>query len=249
MSVVSWWRRRFVNREAGFTLVEMMVAIFVLAFLMAGVTETMIMTQKTMGKAGSQLNDADQARTGIDALVKNLRTAVLPTQFQDAAGAAAAFILGSNDTSVQFYADLNVTSAQGPSRVTYAVCQSGTTNCAGPSDGTASLVETLQPPDQPIPANLNYTWCTPGPGCTSQQRRIIARGLAWPATKIFTYYDSSGNAIPPPLSTIAVAANVRTVDVTITIKSVSGFNKVPTTYVERVGLPNVDVVPTASPSP
>jgi hypothetical protein len=43
-------------------------------------------------------------------------------------------------------------------------------------------------------------------------------------------------------------ANVRTVDISFTVKTASGFNQLPTTYLQRVSLPNVDVLPSASPS-
>jgi len=75
----------------------------------------------------------------------------------------------------------------------------------------------------------------------------LAFGLQWPSPTVFTYYDTSNVAIATPLTAVSMA-NVRTVDISFTVKTASGFNQLPTTYLQRVSLPNVDVLPSASPS-
>lgn len=213
------------------------MAIVVLGLIMSALTSLMIVTQRTSGRNGSYLADTDQGRNAISAVAKNLRTAVLPSQLLNFSLGNAAFIQGT-DTSVQFYADLNNPQVQGPSKVSYSVVSAG--------DGTGNLMETIQPPDQPV-VNHDYTWCTPGPGCTSARTRVLARGLLWPSPKVFIYYDTLNGTIATPLNA-ATMANVRTVDISFTIKTPSGFGQLPTNYLQRVSLPNVDVLPSASPS-
>ncbi len=230
-------RMRRTGGDAGFTLTEMLVGIVMLGLIMTALTSLMIVTQRVSGKNGSYLADTDQGRNAIEGVSKTLRTAVLPSQLLDYSLGDAAFIQGT-DTSMQFYADLNLPQVYGPSKVSYSIVAA--------SDGTGNLIETIQPPDQPVNAH-NYSWCTPGPGCTSARTRTLAMGLKWPSPTVFTYYDTTGTAIATPL-TAGGMANVRTVDIAFTVKTTSGFNQLPTTYLQRVSLPNVDVLPSASPT-
>lgn len=215
----------------------MMVSIVMLSLIMAALTTTVIITQRFSARNGSYLADADQNRNAIEGVTKTLRTAVLPKQLLDYNAGDAAFIQGT-DTSVQFYADLNIPTALGPSKVSYSVQQA--------PDGTGDLIETVQPPDTATVQSHNYTWTV----AANARTRTLARGLIWPTPVIFTYYDNLGVALPTSGGLSAQSMqNVRTIDVVLTVKTLSGISRLPTTYVQRVGLPNVDVLPSSSPTP
>ena len=232
MKMLRRWRELRTRRDAGFSLVEMLVAIVMLGLIMTALTSLIVITDKTAGRNGSYLADVDQGRNAIEEVSKTLRTAVIPTQLQDLALGDAAFIQGG-DTSVQFYADLNSGQYGGPSKVTYSVV-------AG-TGGTANLLETSEPPDQPVTAhNYLYTHTTTG------INRTLARGLSWPSPVVFTYYDTTGTALTTPL-TASQLVNVRTIDISVTVATSSGFSRLPTTYLQRVTLPNVDVLPNTGP--
>jgi hypothetical protein len=229
-------RRLASPRDEGLSLTEMMVSIVMLSLIMVALTSTVIITQRFSARNGSYLADADQNRNAIEGVSKTLRTAVLPKQLLDYSAGDAAFIQGT-DTSVQFYADLDIPTAMGPSKVSYLVQQA--------PDGTGDLIETVQPPDAGA-LNHNYTWNV----AANARTRTLARGLIWPTPVIFTYYDNTGIALPTSGGLSAQSMqNVRTIDVVLTVKTLSGIKRLPTTYVQRVGLPNVDVLPSSSPTP
>ena len=179
-----WPRTR--HSDGGYTLVELVVVIFVLGIVLAGVQTTLIMTQKTVSQNAQRLDQNAQAKTAMDSMSRILRTAVLPSQLNatGTTGTAAAFIQGTA-TSVQFYADLNNdANTIGPSRVTYVI-----------SSGV--LTETIQAPNAHAVGDYNYQYCTPGPGCNTVVSRVLARNVQT-ANPLFTYYAKNGTQVHRP---------------------------------------------------
>ena len=164
--------------EGGYTLVELVMVIFVLGIVLAGVQTTLIFTQRTVGQNSMRLDQSAQSKTAMDSMSRILRTAVLPSQLNATCttGSAAAFIQGTA-TSVQFYANLNNdANTVGPSRVTYNV-----------TNGV--LTETIQPPDSHAVGDYNYQYCNPVlPTCTTDVTRVLARNVQT-TNPLFTYYD------------------------------------------------------------
>jgi prepilin-type N-terminal cleavage/methylation domain-containing protein len=230
--------RRGRHGDGGYTLVELVVVIFVLGLVLAGVQTTLIMTQKTVAQNGQRLDQNAQAKTAMDSMSRILRTAVLPSQLNatGTTGSAAAFIQGTA-TSVQFYANLNNdANTVGPSRVTYTV-----------TSGT--LTETIQAPNAHAVGDYNYQYCTPGAaGCNTVVTRVLARNVQT-GNAIFTYYAKNGTQFTDPTLTAAELASVDSIDLLISVKSTPNQSIHGSTLTMRVTLPNADSVaqPTSSP--
>jgi type II secretory pathway pseudopilin PulG len=229
-------------RDAGFTIVEMVVAIGLFVMLISVVGATAVLALRTTDGIGARLDNANQSQQGIAAVSKVLRTAVLPAQLDDqtCTGCTNTAIIQATTTRVTFYANLDNT-GQGPSLVTLQVVQ----DPAHP--GAAMLQELSQPPI--ALADDHYTFCTAGqPGCTVATR-VLARGLSWPATAVFAYYDFGGAAIAGPSLGSADLPRVSSLDVVITSQvrpSPAAFPA--STLVQRVRLPNADINVLVQPS-
>jgi prepilin-type N-terminal cleavage/methylation domain-containing protein len=224
------------DRQGGYTLVEMVVVIFVLGLVLAGVQTTLIITQRTVGQNSERIDQSSQAKTAIDSMSRNLRTAVLPSQLNatGTTGTAASFIQGTA-TSVQFYADLNNdANTIGPSRVSYVV--------AG-----GVLTETIQAPNAHAVGDYNYQYCTPGVGCPVSTR-VLARNVQ-STNPVFTYYAKNGSKFVDATLTAAELSAVDSMDLIISVLSSPNQTIRGTTLTTRVTLPNADSVaqPTSSP--
>lgn len=224
------------RRDDGFTLTEMIVVMFVLGIVLAGVQTTLITTQRTVGENVVRVDQTQQGRLAMESMTKNLRTAVLPSQLSGTCSGCnlAAFIQGTA-TAVYFYANINNdANVIGPSRVSYVVNSSG------------DLVETVQAPNAHAPGDYNYQYCTPGPGCPVNTR-VLARGVR--TTKpIFTYYDYGGTQLGSGTLSASDLALVDSIDVVLSVKT--STSRVPaTTFTQRVTLPNADAIAQPSPSP
>jgi prepilin-type N-terminal cleavage/methylation domain-containing protein len=241
--VTGWIRQRLTqrgeDRQAGFTLAETVVTMFVLGIVLAGVQTALIMTQRVVGNQSIRVDQTQQSGTAIAAMSKTLRTAVLPSQLGGTCGTCnlAAFIQGTPN-SVQFYANINNDgNTVGPSRVTYSVNSSN------------QLVETIQAPNAHAATDFNYQYCTPGPGCVVPTR-VIAQHVV-PGTQLFTYYDKSGNDMTAGNLSATELNQVDSIDLLVKVQDTTSSTVPPTTFVARITLPNAQAITdsTASPSP
>lgn len=214
--------------DAGFTVVEMVVVIFILGIVLAMVQGALIMAQRNTSAAKTRLDQVGSGKVAIEAMSRSLRTAVRPSQLSATCSSCdtlAAFMSGDS-RSVNFYANIdNPNNIIGPSKVSYSVTSSG------------DLVETIQPPNAHAAGDYNYQYCTPGASGCTVYKRVLARKIPSTAT-LFTYYDASGAAITTlPLTTAALSA-VDQVDIFVTIQETSTASS--TTFTQRVALPNAD---------
>lgn len=236
-----WIQRRLRGNETdrGFTLVEILVAVFILGVVMAAVQGTLIMAQRTTTANITRADQSQQGRLSMEAISRNLRTAVLPSQLNGTCtGCDLAAFLKAEPSKVQFYANVNNDSNSiGPSRVTYERKTNG------------ELWETIQPPNAHAPTDYNYQYCTPGSGgCVVNTRRLATGVLA--TTDLFTYYNKDGVKLGTgaPLSATELAS-VDSVDVYVSVQTSTLNGVPPTSYTTRVSLPNADAVPQPSSSP
>lgn len=225
------------DKDEGFTLVEILVAIFILGIVLAAVQGTLIMTQRTVGMDFVRVDQTQMGRLSMDAITRNLRTAVLPSQLNGTCtGCDLAAFLKAEPYRVQFYANINNDSnIVGPSRVTYEVT-------------AGKLKETLQPPNAHAATDYNYQYCTPGTGGCVVKIRTLATGVQ-STSPIFTYYSKDGTTLGTggTLSSADLAA-VDSVDVLISVKKSTSSTVPATSFTSRVTLPNADSVPQPSTS-
>ncbi len=231
-------RNRAASGDGGFTLTEVIITIFILGVVLAGVQTALIMTQRTVSDQSNRVDQTQQGRQAIESVTKNLRTAVLPSQLNATCTGCsnlAAFIQGT-PTSVQFYANINNdNNVIGPSRVSYAV------NAAN------ELVETVQAPNAHAANDYNYQYCTPGPGCVVKSR-VLARNMV-PGQTVFTYYDNTGTSLGTATLNATALSLVDSVDVVVSTRVGNGTRVPATTFASRVTLPNADAIAQTTPSP
>jgi prepilin-type N-terminal cleavage/methylation domain-containing protein len=211
-------------RDDGYSLIEVLVAMVISSVVLGLVTASMIGMLRNGASASSRLANLDQIRIGVDALSKNLRTAVRPEQLNPSCVASCSAAFESIDNSkVVFYANVGdkVGTAPAPTRITYAIA-------ADPADTTgttAAVTETRQKVASTWTTG-DYTWaggtgsapCPAGgaavAGCVT---RVFSRGITWPLPAsngpLFTYYDGTHAAVAtsptPAASVLARIASIR----------------------------------------
>jgi type II secretory pathway pseudopilin PulG len=238
-------RRLVRGRDAGTSLVEMMVATSILTLVLALAVETLLLGQRQSGGSAIRLDNTAQSRVAMEALSKAIRTTVLPAQLQDTTctNCLSTAVISGDATSMTFYGNLNNTGI-GPSRISYQVLQD-TTN---PKLGV--LVEKVWRPIS-LPNN-QYTFCDPALVSCKAQTRFIGKGLLWPSPQIFTYYDNGGNTLAALPLAATDLARVDNIDIALKVQVSKAYKTPPTTLYARVALPNADInvpPPTTTPTP
>ena len=234
-----WRRMRHPGTETdrGMTLVELMVTITLTSSVVAMVAGGLVAATKLMGSNSLRLHEVGENQVAIEAMTKTMRTAVEP-RLLGAASDAAAFIQGDAQR-VAFYAALSSLveptsggmTSYGPVRVTYSLTG-------------GELVETYQLPDEHLPSDHDYTYCTAGSTGCEIRSRVLAENLV--DAPVFTFYGESGNTLAVPLSTTNLEA-VDSIDIVVTSQTSVGSES--STVVSRVSLVNSGTNPTASPTP
>jgi Tfp pilus assembly protein PilV len=205
--------------DAGTTLMEMIVVLFLLGLMGSMLTLFTTSTLRSTRESDSQQQDLLQARNALDAMTRNIRSAV-----SVATSPVTPAFSQASSTSVTFYADNGTvtgnTSNNGPTLMHYYV------------DNTAhTLVE------ESTPATLNtgsattpYVW-----NSANKTSRILARNVLNPQPTrpditasqpnggpIFNYSDKSGTPIATDssgnVSTLGLGT-IQQVEVWISIRS------------------------------
>lgn len=224
--------------DRGVTLVELMVTMVVTALVAALTAALVIGVQQTNRENVTRQDQVDEARVAVRSMSKTLRAAVTPSQLAtnclEGAGCASGAFTQASGTGVQFYSNLdNPGNRVGPSRVTYSL------TTTGPRSG--ELVETIQVPDSAAPGSLGYTYCTGGAGCAAKiSTRVLARGVQSSAP-VLRYFDTAGSAIPLGAGTSLTAEQLRSVlsvELTVSVQAPGSSAAEPTTYIQRILLPN-----------
>jgi hypothetical protein len=228
-------------RDAGTSVVEVMVAAVLLIVVVSMVTSLGILGLKISTGLEVRLDNSVQGDLGMAASSKVLRTAVLPDQLEEQVceGCAETAIVQATSTRVTFYANLDNT-GQGPSLITLEVLQDPDV------PGTAILRQSTLPP-RPL-GDGRYTFCNPATDATCVVNvRPIARGLVWPSTAVFTYFDFDGLPITGTVVAADALPRISSIDVSLTARTRAGDYPTATT-IQRVRLPNADINVLVEPS-
>lgn len=235
--------------ERGTSLVELIVVMFVLTIVLAATATLSIGFTRTNAENASRQTQLDDARAAVERMSQTLRTAVKPSQlitacFSDCA-AVDAFMQGK-DGSVSFYANIdNPGNAVGPSRVAYAVDASGvlTESVQTPDDADPSTPAVVDPgPNGYVYCNATDPLASPQCKAHLQTRRLAAGVQA--GDPIFTYYDTAGNTLSPGPTGLTSddLGKVLSIQVVLTLQSTNVTKSAPTTYIQRITLPNAQAV-------
>ena len=243
-------------RDGGFSLVELMVTIFIMGIVVAATVSLTIGFQRTNASNTSRQEQIDTARSAVEAISKSVRTAVKPAQLTSSCAGFCvvdAFFQGT-DFSVQFYANLNNSRNRiGPSRVTYTLVKTGPT--------AGQIIETIQRPDPdpdgpgptewPGPSGYVYCNATSGSATADCKARFATRPVAFGAiaatgAPVFKYYDANGFRVSPLVSggslNVPQLGSVLSIEIIVTVRSKNAVQAATTTYVQRVTLPNAQAV-------
>jgi len=238
-------RRATARRDAGMTLTELMVVMLIMGIVVAATATLTIGMSRTTGQNVARQDQIDVARAAVERISKTTRTAVKPSQLLSSCSVSCAevdaFLQGKN-LSVKFYANLdNPGNSVGPSQVTYTIATSGA--------DAGVLIEKVQRPDSNIPTSSGYAYCNAEvAGATSACRsrltvRRVAPGVST-AKPVFAYFAGNGDPLIPVASGLSAAdlEKVLAIEVTLTVRSASPTAPRPTTYIQRITLPNAQAV-------
>lgn len=219
------------------SLAELLVAMAIFTILATGLGTTAVLVIRTTSALENRLDNATQSQVSVDAVSKVLRTAVLPEQATELTCPTCAdtALRQATRTRVQFYANLN-TVGSAPLLVTLELERDPhATQTAG------QLVQRIQ---RPIinTATQSYSYCDPASPTCPVQRRVLSRGLSWPAVDTFFYYGSNGALIARATLGNDDLPLVSSVEIAMKVQTVQGNTRYqPVTVVKRVRLPNAEI--------
>lgn len=231
--------------DAGTTITELVVVMFVLSIIIAATVTLTIGMQRTTVQTMARQDQVDVARTAVERMAKTVRTAVKPSQLTSTCtGCTADAFIKAQPYSVQFYANLdNSGNSVGPSRISYTIATTG------PDAGV--LIEKVQRPDHNVAGSNGYEYCDPeAPGATTDCKgRLSTTRLATGvqtggATPTFVYFDQAGTQLIPGSLGLDASQMSRmlSVELTLTVQKQVSNRALPTTYIQRVLLPNTQAV-------
>jgi prepilin-type N-terminal cleavage/methylation domain-containing protein len=227
------FRIRRLGADAGMSLTELLVTMFITSILIAGTATLVVGVSRTNGANIDRTDQVDTARVGVERMVQALRTSVMQSQLGCSGCTADAFIQGA-DYGAQFYANINNAGGTvGPSKVTYRIVTTGT--------GTGDLRQTIQRPDSATPSptlGFQYT------NTANIVDTVIARGVRTDTgAPMFAYFDGASARLVPTSGALTAAQlkNVLAIEVQLTVQTPSQRAR-PTTYVQRLLLPNAEAV-------
>lgn len=224
--------------EAGISLIEWIVAMFVFGIVIALISGLYVGTTRAMDNAQNTNQNTRSASNAMNEAARMLRAAtdnpVQATGFGTPPPNDPAFVYARNE-SVLFYAFVNLTgTAQQPIQVRLRVDAS-----------TRRLVEDIWPA-----TNIgNGYWSFPAETTAPQRTRILADAVAprvGTASWTFTYLDTTNTPVGTSAGATGGVANVKAtlatiaaVQVTLTVLTRTGVNDHAVTLQNTVGLPNL----------
>ncbi len=215
--------------QAGVSLPEVLVVVFLLTIVMATFYNSFESAQKTSNRIDARLEHLGEAQALLRSVTKDVRTAT-----NIATGSTAFILAGPREMQFYAYLDQGYTTASGsalpvPERVRLWVDSS--------TPSKPVLKEETKEADTPITTPPTYA------GAQPTKLRLLGtyifnQGTAEP---LFRYLDYQGNEILPAGSDLSAAdkLRVRSVVIELHVKRVTSGNVKATTVRAKVRLPNV----------
>ncbi|WP_024288217.1 PilW family protein [Cellulomonas sp. KRMCY2] len=233
------------RRDTGMSLTELVVTMMIMSFVVAGTVSLTVGFHRTTAQNMSRQEQIDTARAAVESMSRTVRAAVKPAQLIGTCPGCEDAFLEGRTTSVRFYSNVNNSGNDvGPSRVTYVLSTSGAT--------AGQLIETIQIPESPVPDSSGYDYCdatlaSADADCIGRARtRPIAFGVqADDLNPIFRYYDAAGVPLIPVSGaslTTDELARVLSIELVVTVQADNATQAAPTTYIQRIMLPNAKAV-------
>jgi len=246
--MIRWFRDRGASGERGTTLVELMVTMAIFTVVIVAITQLSINFQRASAMTANRQEQVDIGRTSVETMTSVLRTSVMPSQLSNSCSITVctqdAFV-AAQPYSVQFYANYrNPGNTIGPSRVTYTV---------SPAEaGGATITQKIQRPDSPAPGASGYLYCAAeaigaSAPCKARLTTVVLAHdiVTTTGTPTFTYYDNYGVQLVVGTSgslTTDQLKRIAAIELTVTSHVTQGVQAQPTTYIQRVTLPNAQAV-------
>jgi CRISPR/Cas system-associated exonuclease Cas4 (RecB family) len=216
--------RRRLRDERGLTATELSVTMLVLALVVLFVTQSLISVQNTVAGESHRLENLGEARTLMNVMSKDIRTATVLSADSSPFEVAA-------PTRVEFYANLNTTTL--PNLVEIRI--------DGSNPSAPVLVERVTPPEDDCVDGTEAL----SPLCYNEEPpdvRLVGRYVTnTDAEPLFTYFNVDGLPVGIPGQTLTddQSLEVRQVGITLSVRKSTSLAVPSTDLVNRVRLPNV----------
>lgn len=210
-------------RDAGMSLIELLVAMVVSALLLGAVSTVFVGTLRGTRTVNTKTSTGADVRLATEAMTRTLKVATKPY------GEAAAFVSASS-TGMSFYALLNRTGSQSasepiPTLVTYSYASNCLTEYQTPGSAVAS----------PPAGGPYYSWPV-----SARRSKCLLRSTTSPAFTFFDSGDLSAAAMTPATGLSAGDLSlVRSVQITLTATDPNNANVAGVPAETRVSLENL----------
>jgi type II secretory pathway pseudopilin PulG len=232
-------RRAALRGEAGVSLVELLVTILVTSIVLTATVSLVLGVHRVSADNEERLDRVDEARTAVESMARNLRSAVRQSQLLPTCEACTAepAVVSASGHAVVLYTNVdNAGQASGPRKVSYTVATSGPT--------AGQLVEVEQEPDSATPGPTGFTYCTTADSACTERRttRVLASGVRTDGgVPLFTYWDATGAAITGTSLSATQRERVVSVELSLRLGGTTAGGET-TTYIQRVLLPNAQTL-------
>lgn len=223
--------KRLRRNDAGVSLVELVVTMAVGSIVLAAVGTVFVGVMRTVSTVNATTNDTGDARIGMEALTRGLRTAIRPK------GEEAA-VLVAKPNEVQVYSSLNRpgTPTNDPIPTKISFFWDSTTHCLNQQSvpGTANTGSDY--------ASHPYVW-TSAPSTVCLLRTTVPPAFQYFTTGLVTTGTPATDVpgIPTPVSglTLTDRSTVVSIGMSLTVDNPASTEDRPVSTTDRVTLPNV----------
>lgn len=219
---MSRWRTLAAERERGLTLVELLVAMSLLAIVMTLITVLVVSVSQTFTRQESQQDSTNQAALAMQQVTRVIRSG---TEIEVSSTWQPAPVFSTaTPSSMMLNAYVGIESTdEGPTRVTLTV-----------DSGRRELVETRYPSSK-----SGGVWVYSG---TPSRTHVVVRDVTSPTP--FTYLRADGSALPARALTEAERREIAAVRVTLAVQTGARADASRAELESVVSLPNLDVTRT-----